>query len=71
MGQHAFKVLLICMKKMSPVSFRSEFFLGINPFKPSVTFLIETSHLFCSAKQMTGFFVKRNTGLKWVKKRMD
>ena len=22
---------------------------------------------FCSAKQMTGFYMKRNTGLKWIK----
>ena len=26
----------------------------------------ETSHLFCSANQMTGFSMKCNTGLKWV-----
>ena len=33
----------------------------INPFQPSVAFPIETSQLFCSAKQMTGFYMKRNT----------
>ena len=38
-----------------------------NPFQPSVVFHIKTSHLFCSAKQMTGFYMKHNTGLKWVK----
>ena len=27
---------------------------------------METSHLFCRAKQMTGFYMKCNTGLKWV-----
>ena len=32
-----------------------------------VLFHIKTSHLFCSAKQMTGFYMKHNTGLKWVK----
>ena len=37
-----------------------------NPFQPSVAFHIETSHFFCSAKQMTGFYMKRNTGLKQV-----
>ena len=44
------------------------FELNINPFQPSVAFHIETSHLFCktNAKQMSGFYVKRNTGLKWV-----
>ena len=36
-----------------------------NPFQPSVAFHIETSHFFCRAKQMTSFYVKRNTGLKW------
>ena len=36
-------------------------------FQPSAAFHIETSHLFCSVKQMTGFFIKSNTGLKWLK----
>ena len=35
-------------------------------FQPSVAFHIETSQLFCSAKQMAGFYIKRNTRLKWV-----
>ena len=39
----------------------------INPFQPSVVFHIETSHLLFRAKQMTGFYMKRNTRLKWVK----
>ena len=34
----------------------------INPFLPSVAFPIESSQLFCPAKQMTGFYMKRNTG---------
>ena len=38
-----------------------------NPFQPSVEFHIETSHLFCRAKQMTGFYMKHKNGLKWVK----
>ena len=41
----------------------------INLFQPSVTFNIETSHLFCSAKQITGFYMKCNARLKWVKTR--
>ena len=45
--------------------------MTINPFQPSVPFDIETSHLFCSVKQMTGFYMKRNTGLKWVKGLMN
>ena len=40
--------------------------LFVQPFQPSVAFHIETSHLFCSAKQMTGFYMKHNTGLKWA-----
>ena len=38
----------------------------VNPFQPSVAFHIETSHLISKANQMTGFYVKCNTGLKWV-----
>ena len=38
----------------------------INLFQSSVAFHIETSHLFCSAKQMTGFYMKPTTGLKWI-----
>ena len=33
---------------------------------PSVAFHIETSHLVCSANQMTGFYIKCNNGLKRV-----
>ena len=40
----------------------------INPFQPSIAFHIETCHLFCRAKQKTGFYMKYNTGLKWVKR---
>ena len=39
----------------------------VNSFQPSVAFHIETSHLFCRAKQVTGFYMIRSTGLKWVK----
>ena len=35
--------------------------------RPVTAFHIETRHLFCSAKQMTGFYMKHNTGLKLVK----
>ena len=38
----------------------------INLFHRSVVFNMETSQLFCSAKQMAGFYIKRNTGLKWA-----
>ena len=39
--------------------------LEVNLFQPSVYIYIETSHLLCRIKQMTGFYMKRNTGLKW------
>ena len=39
----------------------------INPFQFNVTFDIETSHLICTANQMTGFHVKCDFGLKSVK----
>ena len=39
--------------------------LEVNLFQPSVYIYIETSHLLCRTKQMTGFYMKRNTGLKW------
>ena len=39
----------------------------VNPFQPSVAFHMETSYLFCRAKQMNGFYMKHNTGLKRVK----
>ena len=38
----------------------------IKLFQPSAAFHIETTHLFCCAKQMTGFYMKCNTGLKLV-----
>ena len=38
----------------------------ISPFQPSIAFHIETSHLFWKTKQLTGFYMKRNTGMKLV-----
>ena len=42
----------------------------VNPFHSAqcVAFHIETSHLLCSAKHKTGFYIKRNTVLNWIKK---
>ena len=40
--------------------------MPFNQFQPTVAFLIETSHLFCPVKQMTGFYMKRNSCLKLV-----
>ena len=41
--------------------------VNLKEFQPSVLFHIETSHLFCTANQMTDFYTKCNTGPKWVK----
>ena len=38
----------------------------INPFQPNVTFFIENSDVICNANQMTGSYIKCNTGLKWI-----
>ena len=35
-------------------------------FSLLLRFQIETSHLICTANQLTGFYMKCNTGLKWV-----
>ena len=40
---------------------------SLTHFTPVLRFIIETSHLFCRAKQMTAFYMKRITGLIWVK----
>ena len=39
---------------------------AFNPFQLSIVFHIETSHLFCRAKQMIGFYIKGISRLKWV-----
>ena len=40
---------------------------GNNHTLPSVAFHMETNHSVCTANKMTGFFIKCNKGLKWVK----
>ena len=39
----------------------------LNPFQPSVAFHIETSHLICNVILTIGFYMRCNTGLKWIK----
>ena len=39
----------------------------ISSFQPSVEFHVETSKFYRRAKEMTGFYMKRNIGQKWVK----
>ena len=41
----------------------------LNPFRSTAEFYIETCHLICIGNQMTGFYVKRNMGLKWNKRK--
>ena len=38
-----------------------------NPFQPSIAFHKGTSHLICTANQVTGFYTKCSSGLKLVK----
>ena len=39
-------------------------YVDFNEFQPSVASYRETNHLLFRAKQKTGFYMKRNTGLK-------
>ena len=49
------------------LNFLEEFISGqINLFQSTVVFHIETSHLICTANQVTSFSIKCSTGLKWV-----
>ena len=38
----------------------------VDLFQPSIAFHIETSHLIWKTDQMTGFYVKCKTGLKYA-----
>ena len=42
-----------------------------NPFRLSIVFHTETSHLIYTVNQITGFYMKCNTGLKWVNYQID
>ena len=56
-------------ENLSPIfSFQRPTFqnLQISPFQPSIAFNIETNHLICNENQVTGFYMKCNTELKWV-----
>ena len=49
-------------------SFQPSVAFHIETIQPSVAFHIEISHLICIANQITGFYMKCSTGLKWVEK---
>ena len=40
----------------------------VDIFQPSVAFQIKSSHLICKANNMTGFYMKCETGMNWVLK---
>ena len=40
---------------------------SVNSFQPGLEFHIETSHLICCASEMTSFYMKCHTRLKWIK----
>ena len=39
---------------------------SLDLFQPIVAFYLEVSHLICCVNQVSGFYMKCNTGLKWV-----
>ena len=67
-GKCSFKYLVLSLLFVPLVYSLTSFLINynLNIFQPSVAFHIETSHLFCSANQKTDFYMKLNTGLKWV-----
>ena len=50
-----------------PMSNAEEVVNPCNLFQSSVAFHIETSHLISTTNLMTGFYIKRTTGMKWLK----
>ena len=56
-----------CIIKRRKTSFKNvRFYRLIDQFQLSVAFHIETNHLLYWAKQMTGFYIKFRTPLKWI-----
>ena len=47
--------------------FKNNLGTHLTHFLRCVAFDVETSNSFCSVNQVTGFYMKCNTGLKWVK----
>ena len=56
--------------KVKTLTVKNALSIIFNQFQPSDAFHIENSHLIFTANQMTGFYMKCNTGLKWVNKKM-
>ena len=61
---------LLCSRGIEKISGMT-WVKAANPFNLSVAFHIESSNLICSAKQMTSFYMKRNTGLKRVNRNVS
>ena len=55
-----------CKYKMDVTFSNNIWNLELYSFQSSVAFHTETSHLICSASQMTVFYMECNIGLKWV-----
>ena len=53
------------LSKSLKVCFYGVFLVNL-PISTSVAFYVETRYFICSANQVTGFYMKCNTGLKWV-----
>ena len=43
----------------------------LNSIQPCIALHLETSHLLWTAEELTGFYMKCNTGLKWVNTSID
>ena len=67
-GQTVLKVNIETLQRLYVIYFFSVNCIVVNPSQPGVAFHIETSHLICTANQVTGFYMEYNTGLKWVKR---
>ena len=72
---HGKPCLTACLNKIKVLigkhffrHFKENLGTQVTHFSPlCVAFHVETSHLFCSANQVNGFYMECNTWLKWVK----
>ena len=62
------KIYLLRIKNIRLIEFGwlSKVPLTSNSFQLTVTLRTETSNLICTANCMIGFFIRHNSGLKWV-----
>ena len=61
---HESSIQLICNSWFRNFIWNLHYVMSL--LQPNFAFFIETSHFMCAANQMTGFYIKCNSGLKWV-----